>query len=63
MSDNKQPGDFNKKLENYPNGEITFNLLTKQYTVWDETYSNTVCTTNYPKVAEAALTAYMEYYL
>ncbi|MFA5670254.1 MAG: hypothetical protein WC967_13510 [Balneolaceae bacterium] len=45
------------------NGEITYNTETKQYTVWDETYTYIVCTTNYPKVAEAALKAYCENYL
>ncbi len=45
------------------NGEITFNPITKVYTVWDETYADTVCTTNYPQVALAALKAYGEHYL
>jgi hypothetical protein len=45
------------------NGEITFNTETKEYVVWNETYSDTVCTTNYPKVAEAALKAYADHYL
>ena len=45
------------------NGEITFNTITKVYTVWDETYAFTVCTTNYPQVAIAALKAYCEHYL
>lgn len=63
MNDNKQPGDFNEKLDGYPNGEITFNSLTKQYTVWDETYTNRVCVTPYLLVASAALIAYGEHYL
>lgn len=46
-----------------PNGEITFDPVKREYTVWDETYAYTVCTTNYPKVAEAALKAYGDYYL
>ena len=51
-------------IENYTeNGEITFNTETKEYTVWNETYSDTVCVTQYPKVAEAALLAYAENYL
>lgn len=45
------------------NGEITFNPNTNEYTVWDETYSDTVCTTCYVKVAEAALEAYCRHYL
>lgn len=45
------------------NGEITFNPITKVYTVWDETYADKVCTTNYPQVAIAALKAYSEHYL
>lgn len=45
------------------NGEITYNTLTGEYTVWDETYAYIVCKTNYPKVAEAALQAYDEHYL
>jgi hypothetical protein len=45
------------------NGEITFNPKTGEYTVWNETYSETVCLTNYPKVAEAALEAYAKHYL
>lgn len=43
------------------NGEITFDPDTKEYTVWDETYSDTVCVTNYPSVANAALEAYSKY--
>lgn len=51
-------------IEKYTkNGEITFNTETKEYTVWDENYSDTVCVTNYPKVAEAALDAYAKHYL
>ena len=50
--------------ENYTeNGEITFNKVLKEYTVWDETYTDIICKTAYPKVAEAALNAYGEYYL
>lgn len=45
------------------NGEITFNKKTNLYTVWDETYAYTVGTTQYPKVAEAMLEAYIKYYL
>lgn len=45
------------------NGEITFDTEKKEYTVWDETYAFTVCVTNYPEVAKAALKAYCEYYL
>lgn len=51
------------KMEGYPNGEITFDPATNEYTVWNETYSDPVCITNYPKVAEAALTAYGKHYL
>ncbi len=46
-----------------PNGEITFNKELSLYTVWDETYSNIVGTTFYPKVAEAMLDAYCKVYL
>lgn len=46
-----------------PNGEITFDPVKREYTVWDETYADTVCTTCYPKVAEAALKAYVDYHL
>jgi hypothetical protein len=42
------------KVDGYPNGEITFDPATKEYSV---------CITNYPKVAEAALKAYGEHYL
>jgi len=45
------------------NGEITYDTESKEYTVWDETYSDIVCVTMYPKVAEAALAAYVENYL
>tara|TARA_R110000744_G_scaffold51361_1_gene110621 strand:- start:837 stop:1001 length:165 start_codon:yes stop_codon:yes gene_type:complete len=45
------------------NGEITFDDETGEYVVWTECYSDTVCVTNYPKVAEAALKAYGDYYL
>jgi hypothetical protein len=45
------------------NGEITFNKLTGVYTVWNETYSDHVCITNYPKIAEAALATYAKHYL
>ncbi len=44
-------------------GEITFNTETREYTVWDETHAFTVCVTNYPLVAEAALKAYCYNYL
>ncbi len=51
-------------IERYTeNGEITFNTETKQYTVWDETYSDVVCITYYPKVAESALDSYARHYL
>ena len=51
-------------IEKYTaNGEITFNTVTKVYVVWNETYTEVVCETYYPKVAEAALTAYSEHYL
>lgn len=51
-------------IKNYTdNGEITFNTETKEYTVWDETYSDVVGTTWYPKVAEAMLKVYVERYL
>lgn len=46
-----------------PNGEITFDPVKKEYTVWDETYADTVCTTAYPQVARAAFKAYCEHYL
>lgn len=50
--------------ENYTlNGEITYNTETKEYTVWDETYSNTICITCYVKVAENALIVYFDNYL
>lgn len=51
------------RLPGYPNGEITFNYDNKQYTVWNETYTDSICVTNYPEVAKAALKAYGEYYL
>lgn len=44
-----------------PNGEITFNETTGMYTVWDETYAYTVCVTQYPFIAEAALELYCKY--
>lgn len=51
-------------IEKYTaNGEITYNNETKEYTVWCESYADTVCVTNYPKVAEAALKAYADNYL
>lgn len=46
-----------------PNGEITYDETTKLYTVWDETYAYEVGTTHYPKVAEAMLQAYCDYYV
>lgn len=50
--------------ENYTeNGEITYDKLSREYTVWDETFTSTVCVTSYPKVAEAALVIYSEHYL
>ena len=52
------------KEERYTeNGEITFNKETGMYTVWDETYSDTICKTQYPKIAEAALSTYSKHYL
>ena len=45
------------------NGEITKDLITGEYTVWDETYAYKVCTTSYEKVAFAALQAYADNYL
>ena len=50
-------------IKHTENGEITFNTETKEYTVWDESYLDPVCVTNYPKVAEAALVAYADNYL
>lgn len=44
-------------------GEITKDLTTGEYTVWDETYTYKVCTTSYEKVAYAALQAYADNYL
>lgn len=45
------------------NGEITYDKLSKEYTVWDETYASTVCVTPYPIVAEQALRVYAKEYL
>ena len=45
------------------NGEITQDPETGIYTVWDETYNSTVCTTSYPAIAEAALKLYREHYI
>lgn len=51
-------------IEKYTkNGEITFNTKTREYTVWDETYSDSVCITPYPKIAEAALDIYGKDYI
>lgn len=43
--------------------EITFDNETNYYTVWDETYAYPVGMTQYLKVAEAMLEAYIEHYL
>jgi hypothetical protein len=45
------------------NGEITFDPETKLYEVWDETYSDTVGTTQYPLVAKGMLESYCRNYL
>lgn len=42
---------------------ITFDSVTRIYTVWDETQAYTIGETSYPKVAEAMLDAYSKYYL
>jgi hypothetical protein len=42
---------------------ITFDEVTKLYTVWDETQAYEVGTTWYPKVAEAMVEAYGKFYL
>ena len=40
------------------NGEITLDTTTNMYTVWDETYSNTLCVTRDLHVAEHVLRRY-----
>ena len=45
------------------NGEISFDTETKEYMVWDETYTNWVCKTHYEKIARAALKVYADEYL
>ena len=45
------------------NGEITYNYAEKEFTVWDETYNDTVGKTNYPLVAYEMLRVYAEEYL
>lgn len=47
-----------KRVNDYPNGEITYNEITKEYTAWDETYSNSVAITAYYDIAVASLNAY-----
>jgi len=46
-----------------PNGEITWDPKTGLYTVWEETYANTVGTTNDLEVAYVALQLYAAIYL
>jgi len=60
---NRGPRKVMTKKNYTDNGEITYDTESKEYTVWDETYSDIVCVTMYPKVAEAALAAYVENYL
>ena len=51
-------------IQNYTkNGEITFDTETGEYTVWNEVYTDPVCVTHYPKIAESALETYAEVYL
>lgn len=51
-------------IKNYSeNGEITFDTETGEYTVWNEVYTDVVCITNYPKIAESALEIYGKYYI
>ena len=61
---NAEQPTTDSNIENYTeNGEITRNAVTGEYVVWDEIYLGVVCTTQYPKVAEAALKAYAINYL
>ena len=45
------------------NGEITFDTETKEYTVWNEVYSDSVCITPDLEAAEAAFKEYCDTYL
>ena len=45
------------------NGEISWDCKTKEFVVYDETYSSEVARTNYPLVALAALGVYCKEYL
>lgn len=42
------------------NGEITYDTETKLFTVWNESYGDPVCVTQYDFIAFAALNSYAD---
>jgi len=53
----------NEEINYTKNGEITWNKTTGEFKVYNETYTDVICTTQYLKIAEIALKIYAEDFL